>query len=426
MSTETAPLLAIADAEDPNHRMCDVVLVGTAFFFIFSAYAVFLTLASTVLPPSVAFNSSGALYVAMALSNLFLASAIVDRIGARLGLFLAALTYPLFNVGHIVALDYSGNEVVQVNDDPSICGHTVWAWCGGPLDQLYLAKCSTPKNLGRYVGVVFGFMGASGVIGPLFCSTLVNANLDARGVFQVATGFGTVGVMLLAYLWILRPEPSNPWKLEAPASIVSDDAHLAPRNSDNNCPAYLKTLKLCLTSKMLLMMPICYASGLQQSFQGSSMPLFVKTSSPSSDLAIKLFLRGVLGAFNTLTPLLIGPLIDRHTPRPMVLVSLLFQIACQSMVVFNSPINNLPVLCASNAILGFTSGIIVTLGQKMIGTLFEGDFLSQGFAGYKFHTSVGAAVCYFFSNATLDQNGFPNMYIWAPLFLGLFGACVVN
>ncbi|ORY42287.1 MFS general substrate transporter [Rhizoclosmatium globosum] len=425
MASERTPLLPPSTGtptpvDNPNpenraHRLNDVRILGAAFFFIFASQSTIQTLASTVLPPSIAFNAAGTLYVSFALFNLLIASQIVDRIGCQAGLFISALTYTIHNCGNIAALKWTGNEFVQNSIlIPTALLNGLGASIIWTSQGVYVAKCSTPLTLGRYTGTFFGFMWSSGVIGPIFSSTLIRNNVEKVAVFEIVTIISLIGLALLAYIWKFRPEPSNPWNTTSLPDIT------APIAEDG--PAYLKTAKLCLTPSMLLLMPICYATGFEQSFYGSSLPLFIKTDTPSYDLSMKLYLRATLGLIITVTAFAIGRLIDRFGARPMVITSILIHVLCQSLLLFAHPLNNLPVLFTAYACIGVSNGILFNLTQKLVGTLFPPHLLSQAYSGFKFHTSVGTAACFFFSNWGLDAAGIPEMRIWAPLFLSLLVA----
>ncbi|KAI9330108.1 major facilitator superfamily domain-containing protein [Obelidium mucronatum] len=414
---ETTPLLAATEVHI-NPRVNDVRILGIAFFFIFASQSTIQTLSSTVLPPWIAFNAAGTLYISFALFNLFVASAIVDKIGSRAGLFFSALTY--------TRLKWTGNEAVQnAILIPTALLNGLGASIIWTSQGVYVAKCSTPQSLGRYTGMFFGFMWSSGVIGPIFSSTLIQANIDKISVFEIVTGISLMGLVLLGYIWKLRPEPSNPAASVAEIVPASDIDISSPIVQDNG-PAFLKTAKLCAMPSMILLMPVCYAIGFEQAFYGSSLPLFVRTDSPSNDLSAKLYLRATLGLIITSTAFVIGPLIDRFGARPMLLSSLCIHILCQNLLLYCQPLNNIPVLVVAYSCIGVSNGILFNQSQKLVGTLFPAHLLSQAYSAYKFHTSVGTALCFFFSNLGLGSDGIPNMGLWAPLFLVLLGVSYVG
>ncbi|KAJ3114072.1 hypothetical protein HK100_001772 [Physocladia obscura] len=83
---------------------------------------------------------------------------------------------------------------------------------------------------------------------------------------------------------------------------------------------------------MILLMPIAYATGFEQAFYNSSMPLFIHSSDPAFDLSAKLYLRAALGVFMTATSFLIGPITDRFGSRSLVLLCFAIHVFCQPIL----------------------------------------------------------------------------------------------
>ncbi|KAJ3067506.1 DUF895 domain membrane protein [Podochytrium sp. JEL0797] len=418
---ETTPLLP--NGQDLNHRLSDIRILGASFFFIFASQSTIQTLSSTVFPSVIAFNASGTFYISFALFNLLVASAIVERIGVRPGLFFAALTYTANSCGNILALMCSGNVAAQNSIlIPTAILNGLGASIIWTCQGVYVAKCSTPNTIGRYTGVFFGFMWGSGVMGPIFTSTLLQLNLDKLLVFEIVAAISVLGPLLLGYLWQMRPEPSNPWNtFQQPSS----EELVLPRDDEDKTPKFLQTAQLCLNPSMLLLMPMCYAIGFETAFYSASLPLFIKTASPAFDLSMKLYLRATLGVILTSTAFAIGPLIDRVGPRPLILTCFCIHLLAQSLLYLAHPFNNIPILVVVYACIGVSNGILYNSAQKLVGTLFPVRVLAAAYSTYRFHTSAGTAVSYFLSGFGLDGNGVPNMRVWAPFFVGLLGVAVV-
>ncbi|KAI8607782.1 major facilitator superfamily domain-containing protein [Chytriomyces sp. MP71] len=427
---------------DAHHRMGDLRILAVAFFFVFAAFTTISAISSTVLPPLVSFNAAATLYVSFSLSNLFVASAVVDAIGSRAGLFLAACTYSAYNVANVLALKSAGDERLQSAILlPAVVLNGLGASVLWSSQGVYVARISTPSTLGKYSGAFFGYMWCSGIVGPLFMSLLLQANMDRVRVFEIVTIVCLAGPLILLYLWLGRPEPSNPYApVASPASVVENDSSL--RIETQRIPAYLKTLRILLTPSMLLLIPISYATACEQSFWNGSLPLFIRTGDASADLSIKLYLRAAISLCQTLTSFIVGPLTDRFGSRPMVLACFVVHAFCQSLLVFGEPMNNLPLLAIAYVCFGITNAVsrlsqsrfvincslsktLLNQSQKLVGVLFEPSEMSSAYAGYKFHTSVGASLGFWFSKYGLDASGVPDMHVWAPIFLFLVsGACV--
>ncbi|KAI8607886.1 major facilitator superfamily domain-containing protein, partial [Chytriomyces sp. MP71] len=300
--TESTPLLVNAERDEPDfreHRLADVRTLGVSFFFLFGTQSTIATLSSTLLPPSVAFFSYGSLYLSFALFNALAAARIVSLLGVRKSLFVAAITYLLWSIANVLALKYAYYSVlVPVAVLNGLGASVLWT-----AQSLYLARCALPQTLGAYSGAFFACMWASGIIGPLFSSSLLRANVDKVSVFEAVIAISLISLLLLAYLWLARPEPSNPGN-PVHEDALSGDVDL------------LATARLLVHPSMLLLMPLSYIIGFEQAFYGSSLPLFIKTDHPQADLSTKLYLRAALGFVITMTALMIGRVTDKFGSRP--------------------------------------------------------------------------------------------------------------
>ncbi|ORY42288.1 hypothetical protein BCR33DRAFT_718459 [Rhizoclosmatium globosum] len=253
-------------------------------------------------------------------------------------------------------------------------------------------------------------MWTSGILGPIFMSILFQYNVDKIIVFELITGISLIGPCLLVFLWIARPEPSNPFAL-----TLSEPTSPAPTDTT---PSNLKTLRLVLTPTMFLILPGAFATAFEQCFFNGLLPLFIKSGDMSSDLSTKLSLRACISFVQVGSSFFVGALTDRVGSRPMVIACLGLHILCQCLLVFNSPLNNLPVLVAVYVCIGLSNSTLINQSQKLVGVSFPFQ-TSQAYAGYKFFTSIGAAIGFFGSKYTLGDDGLPVMRIWSPLLISL-------
>ncbi|KAI9345700.1 major facilitator superfamily domain-containing protein [Obelidium mucronatum] len=418
---ESSPLLSPGLAQDPagaNHRLGDICILGTAFFFIFSAFTTISSISSTVLPPGISFMASGMLYIAFAISNLFIASAVVDVIGSRAGLFLAALTYAVYNIANIYAVQATGNEELQISIlVPAAIVNGFGASVLWASQGVYLVRCSSPATLGRYSGLFYAFMWTSGIFGPLFMSVLFQREIDKVMVFEIVTGISLLGLVLLAYLWVYRPEPSNPYAVQLPS--------LASSSSSDSTPVFLKTARLILTPSMLLLIPVSYMTACEQSFYNGLLPLFINSGNTSADLPIKLYLRACIGVVTVASSFFVGSLTDRLGSRVMVVFCLVLHVVSQSLLLLMNPLNNIGVLVTVYICIGLSNSTLINQSQKLVGVSFPSSLTSQAYAAYKFHTSLGAAISFFCSKYTLGDDLLPMMAVWAPLFWTLIVATCI-
>lgn len=183
-------------SEDNPHRR-DIIVLGLAFLLLYSAFSVVQNLASSVLPPNVAFWSLGSLYISVALGN-FLATWVADKIGLRVSLSLAALAYHLFVVANIFALDKEMSfQLALLVPSALLLGFAssvLWNSQGS-----YLTRCSPPDYLAFNTGLFFfGFL-LSGVVGNVAAAVLFSS-LATTQVYLILLGIGALGSVMLLFL----------------------------------------------------------------------------------------------------------------------------------------------------------------------------------------------------------------------------------
>ncbi|KAJ3029974.1 UNVERIFIED_CONTAM: hypothetical protein HDU68_010551 [Siphonaria sp. JEL0065] len=398
-----------------NYRIGDVYALAGAFFFVFCGYEVTQNLSTTILPKSVAFSCVGAVYLSFALSNLFGAALLVDSLGVRASLLSSSLVYSLFGVAIIVALNAT-TETQQLYVLMPAClllgvaASVLWA-----CESVYLTKVAPKKELGRYTGIFFSFLGFSGVAGALFTSYLFRINLDKVLVFTILSCVAAIGPMLMGYL-MFRPEPANEYE-------DFDESSLEQQ------PSVWKTCSRLTHPTMLILAPFCYSQSIHMAFSAGSLPLFIHTGNETADLASKLYLNVGAGLVTTFASMFVGSLTDKFGPRPMLIVAFSLYTVVMSVLWIADPQNQFQVLLFGTTGFALANAILTNQGYKIMGTLFKGD--AAAFAAQRFHGSFATAVAFVCSEFMLSSDGVPNMDTWAPvligcLALGTLGAFVVT
>ncbi|KAI8616763.1 major facilitator superfamily domain-containing protein [Chytriomyces sp. MP71] len=402
------------------NRIFDVIALAVAFCCVFMAFGVTQSMASTVLPSSVAFPALGILYTSYALFNLFLSAPLVDRIGPRLAMLLATLTYTLFEAADVIALLQGEGAVARQMAVLFPASVLIGAGAGvlWTAQGMYVLRCGSRETIGRYTGVFFGIMNVSNCLGPLFTALLLQASMERVTAFGILTGVGALGPLLLVYI-LVRPEPGNP----ATMIVVNEEEDKTPR--------LLRTSKLIFSRNMLLLIPLYLLHGWEGSFNGSSLPLFIKTDSPSDDLRQKLYLSAASGAASFVASFAVGPFTDL-VGNPFMIISVdmvLHMAAMLSLWLAPNAVNNLSLLYPVSIILAVSDSILLNQTYKLIGGLFPAN--STAYAAYKFHWALGVGICLFVSKVLLGTDKVPLMYLWTPivgvLFVsGLVGVWIVS
>ncbi|KAJ3281943.1 hypothetical protein HDU79_010370 [Rhizoclosmatium sp. JEL0117] len=398
------------------NRIADVVLLGFAFLFVFIAFGVTQNMASTVLPSSqVAFPCLGTLYLSFALFNLFGAAPLVDSIGPRPAMFFASLTYTAFDVSNVFAMALSGDigSQLMVLIPASIfigAGAAVlWAAQG-----VYVMRCATKETIGRYSGVFLGIYSVSSFVGPMFTSVLVDLDIPKLDVFKILSGVGAIGPLLFVVTW-LRPEPSNP---AAEIETVSEPL--------DKTPLFLKTYKLIISKKMLMVAALAFLGSFGNAFNTGSFPLFIKSGDPTNDLREKLSMQIVYGVSLSTWAFAIGPITDYVKNPALVLIvdGILYLSAILALCLHDNPINNFALLYPVSVIFAINDATVLNTAYKIVGMTFPAN--TSAYAAYKFWTSIATSICYFLSRAMLGANGTPNMAAWTPFMGSLFFFAVIS
>ncbi|KAI9328962.1 major facilitator superfamily domain-containing protein [Obelidium mucronatum] len=398
------------------NRIGDVIVLGIAFLFVFTAFSVCQNMASTVLPSGpVAFPELGSLYLAFALFNLFGAAPLVDRIGPRPAMFFAALTYTAFDFSNVVAIILTGDISKQLAVlIPAAILIGIGAAVLWTAQGLYVIKCATKATIGRYTGVFFGLTSAANFIGPLLTAFLLEAKMNKEDAFKILAGVGALGPVILIYIWT-RPEPANPSAPIEPALKLEDKT-----------PLFLKAFKIIVSKKMLMVAVLVYLHSFQQTFATGSLALFVKTDSPTDDLRTKLYIAAAYGVALTLASFSIGPVTDFvNNPTLIVAVDAVIHMGVLvALWVHPEPYNNLPLLYPVNIICAMSDATLLNQIYKILAGLFPAN--STAYAAYKFHASSMIGICFFLSKAMLKEDGAPNMAVWVPLLGALFVGAILS
>ncbi|ORY40508.1 MFS general substrate transporter [Rhizoclosmatium globosum] len=396
------------------NRMPDVIVLGFAFFFVFTGLSACVKMASTILPPSqVAFPELGSLYLSFAFFALFGAAPIVDKIGVRPAMFFASLTYCAFAFANVGALIHSGDANTQLGillPSAILIGFgasILWA-----SEGTYLMRCATKQTIGRYSGVFFAIYCGSAAFSPLFTALMLQANVDKITAFGLLGGFSVLGSCILIYIWS-RPDPSNP------------DVEPTSQSEKSKTPLFLQSAQIIFSPKMLLVSVLVYFYTWEFAFINACIPLFIKTSDSTLDLRNKLYLSALFGVVIIFTCLFIGKITDRvQSPWKMMLGNSVIYLTCfLAMGLHPDPMNNYPLLCCVNILWAIAEAVTVNQLYKIIGGLFAAN--PTAYSSFKFHQSLGQSIAYFSSGRMLTAEKIPDVKIWMPLLGGfMVVACI--
>ncbi|KAJ3240634.1 DUF895 domain membrane protein [Chytriomyces hyalinus] len=395
------------------HRLNDVAVLAVSCMLVFMSFSTLQGLNSSILDPSVAFVSLGTLYVSFAFFNMFAAAMVVELLGCRISLVLSSLTYTFFALANIAALYQEQDTAMQTaillpfSILTGLGASVLWAAQG-----VYITRCALKEHVGRYTGTFFGIFWFAQIFGPLLTSTLLQAEIEKILVFKILAGVGFMGSLLLVYLWVFRPEPSNPY---APVEVAEVADAQQPAK-----PKFLRTFNIMFTRSMILLIPLYYSTSIEQAFSGGSLPLFIKTDDAKRDLSMKLYLQATFGTTLMISSFVVGGITDRFGSRPLVLFDLAMHVGAMAVLWIVKPLNNYAVLFPCAIVLAMSDSLLMNQIYKLLGTLYPNKVdTPTAFAGYKFHQSLCTGLMFVGSKNLLDESGIPIMRIWTLVVGGM-------
>ena len=185
-------------------------------------------------------------------------------------------------------------------------------------------------------------MSTSQVLGNAGTAFLLSREVDIETVLELLVVCGCIGVGGLVLLYIFCPEPTLPGPIEK--------------------PTFTFTLKVFLSTNMLLMMPLFWAVSVNQGFFSSSFPLYLHNyyTSDGSNLALKLYILAVLSLVDAGASVGIGRLFDLISPVWILLAGLIWQTATLATLSAAPAVNNLGLLFGVACCIGVSDAVCRT------------------------------------------------------------------
>ncbi|XP_030064016.1 UNC93-like protein MFSD11 isoform X1 [Microcaecilia unicolor] len=419
-----------------NKKLFNIIILGCAFMFMFTAFQTCGNVAQTVIANlnSTDFHGSGytsmaVIYGVFSASNL-VAPSVVAVIGPQFSMFISGLFYSAYIATFIQPFTwtfYTASVFI------GIAAAVLWTAQGNCL-----TINSDENTIGRNSGIFWALLQFSLFFGNLFIyfawkgkSRISDA--DRRTVFIALTVISLVGTVL----FFLIRKPDSPASLEEDA-ILEDST-----NAEINVPlenkmlkaldAFKKSLKLCITKRMLLLSVSIAYTGLELTFFSGVYGTCIGSVNRFGAQAKSLI--GLSGIFIGLGEILGGGLFSLLSKKKqcgrnlIVLLGIVIHALAFYLIFFNIPAdapiasstgtNNkaymnpsvtLALFCSF--LLGFGDSCFNTQLLSILGVLYSEDS-APAFAVFKFVQSISAAVAFFYSNYLLLQ--------WQLLILVIFG-----
>uniref|UniRef100_A0A8C5ZAV0 UNC93-like protein MFSD11 n=2 Tax=Marmotini TaxID=337730 RepID=A0A8C5ZAV0_MARMA len=366
-----------------SKKLFNIVILGVAFMFMFTAFQTCGNVAQTVIRSlnSTDFHGSG--YTSM------------------------AIIYGVFSASNLIT-----PSVV------AIVGPQLSMFASGLFYSMYIAVFIQPFTWSFYTASVF--------IG------IAAAESDRRTVFIALTVISLVGTVL--FFLIRKPDSEN--VLGEDESSDDQDMEMnesAQNNMTKAVDAFKKSLKLCVTKEMLLLSVTTAYTGLELTFfsgvYGTCIGAINRFGTEEKSLI------GLSGIFIGIGEILGGSLFgllsknNRFGRNPVVLLGILVHFIAFYLIFLNMPgdapiapvegtnsnayirsSKEVAILCSF--LLGLGDSCFNTQLLSILGFLYSEDS-APAFAIFKFVQSICAAVAFFYSNYLLLH--------WQLLVMVVFG-----
>lgn len=410
-------------------RLLNIVILGFAFMFMFTAFQTCGNIEQTVL---ISFNSTdfhGTGYTSMAIiygvfsaSNL-IAPSVVAVVGPQLSMFCSGLLYSAYIAMFIYPYTWSFYTAsVLVGIGAAI----LWTAQGNVL-----AINSSERTIGRNSGIFWALLQFSLFFGNLYiyCAWHGHNHItdkDRKTVFISLTVISLIGCFLFFLIRKPEAEPSSSDVTEAllqPELSESGDACSSPRLGlcSQALEAFVKACKMFCSKEMLLLSTCIAYTGLELTFYsgvyGTSIGAMTQFGGDAKGLiglsgicigVGEILGGGVFGMLNKYirfgrNPVVLLGLITHYLAFYLILLNIAKDAPVASeagtdLQAFISP--NIGVALFCSFLLGLGDSCFNTQLLSIIGFLFK-DNSAPAFAVFKFIQSIMAAVAFFYSNYLL-------------------------
>ncbi|XP_066996163.1 UNC93-like protein MFSD11 [Anabrus simplex] len=389
-----------------DRRFVNVILLGFAFMFVFTAFQTMGNIEKTILDsiqrddPSFTgdgYTSLAVIYAVFALCN-WVTPSIISVTGPRIAMIVGAITYALFILSFLTPqtwLLYLASCIIGFG------AAIIWTGQGN-----YLTLNSDSVTISRNSGIFWAMLQASMFFGNLFVffkfQGKTHIDHDTRLlVFIVLVALAAVGIV---FLLLLRPAQSA-------------DGELAGKDTGGPLHALKRAFALLFTKEMALLSVTFFYTGIELSFfsgvYGPSVGFTLQMGSNAKQLV------GLSGIFIGVGEVLGGALfgiLGHRTIRwgrdPIVMIGYLIHMLSFFLIFLNlpdaSPFKDtedeafiksnqyLAMLCSF--MLGFGDSCYNTQIYSILGSVWAEDS-APAFALFKFTQSVAAAASFFYSSA---------------------------
>uniref|UniRef100_A0A8D0ECN9 UNC93-like protein MFSD11 n=1 Tax=Salvator merianae TaxID=96440 RepID=A0A8D0ECN9_SALMN len=418
-----------------SKKQLNIIVLGTAFMFMFTAFQTCGNIAQTVITNLNHTDFHGSGYTSMAViygvfsaSNL-ISPSVVAIIGPQLSMFISGIFYSIYIAIFIQPFTWT---FYTASVFLGIAAAVLWTAQGNCL-----TINSNENTIGRNSGIFWALLQSSLFFGNLYIyfawqgKTYISDS-DRRTVFIALTVISLVGTVL--FFLIRTPEEST--SEEDTAVTTADnriESTLEQSKMSRAIDAFRRSIKLFATKEILLLSITTAYTGLELTFfsgvYGTCIGAVNKFGSEEKSLI------GLSGIFIGIGEILGGGLFgllsknNQFGRNPVVMLGIVVHFIAFYLIFYNIP-NDAPIASMHGTdsvafmepskevaifcsfLLGLGDSCFNTQLLSILGFLYSEDS-APAFAIFKFIQSVCAAVAYFYSNYFLLQ--------WQLLIMAVVG-----
>eukprot|EP00026_Physarum_polycephalum_P003211 Phypoly_transcript_03221.p1 GENE.Phypoly_transcript_03221~~Phypoly_transcript_03221.p1 ORF type:complete len:498 (+),score=46.05 Phypoly_transcript_03221:115-1608(+) len=366
------------------------------------------------------------LYVVYGISSFF-APVVVSKIGTRLSLLFASLCYVTFIVCVEPYLDFIFFPISVVE---GVAAAVLWT-----AQPVYLSKCAPDATvLGKFSGIFYSIFQSALILGNLLSGALLSSAIREESLLYILAGISFCGSITIGLL--RNPKPSAKVKelslmqsIELDSSDFAHKTHASPPTSPvmetkkkestpEKSPFLLvvRTLKLCVTTKMLWLHPLFIHQGLSNAIFMGAFPLQMRADRIG-------FVIAVLGISNVAGSVIWGKIYDWKGWKVLTVGAIILG----PLAYFASTLNSIglwPLFLAAIG-FGFLDSCQNTLVFGIISSVYpEEQEQICAFAVSKFSNACASGVSFFLISylryATLAAIATGNIIIVCGCICGLY------
>ncbi|XP_036367983.1 UNC93-like protein MFSD11 isoform X3 [Octopus sinensis] len=398
-----------------NANMYNVIILGLAFMFIFTAFQTTSMVQKTVLHSASnttkqgdGYVSLGVIYTTFALCN-WIAPVIIFLCGTKISMIVGGVTYLLFILSFLKPIYwtlYFGSVLIGFG------AAVIWTAQGA-----FLTNNSNSETMSRNSGIFWALLQCSLLWGNIytyftFQGKEVISDQMRLQLFAGLSGACGLGVLLL---FILRSKvPPPPLSTDEPSM---DKLDCSPANIAGVKSTFLRAFQLFKNKDMLLLLlPFVY-TGIELTFFSGIYGTCLANNKHFGDKAKGLI--GISGMVIGLGEILGGGIFgifgkwtQRYGKDPFILLGYVVHVTACFLAFINLPHDSaqvesdyptyfpssIAVALVCSFLLGFGDSIFNTQIFAILGTVFPEDG-APAFALYKFAQSMAAAISFMYSIA---------------------------